>query len=84
MAQHKLEKELVVFKEKQAELKKSHPNGGYVVINDEEVLGVWETRNDALKEGLKAFGNVPFLVRNIDEDPDNINPLKFSRDLNFV
>ena len=84
MAQSKLEKELAVFKKQQADLKKSHPNGGFVVINNGEILGVWETRNDALKEGMKAFGNVPFLVRNIDEDPDNLNPLKFSRDLNFV
>lgn len=84
MAHNKLEKELEIFKGKQPELKEKYPKGGFVVIKGEQVFGVWENRNDALKEGIKKFGNVPFLVRNINEDTEDSNPLKFSKDLKFA
>ncbi len=78
-----LEKELEVFNQKQGELQNEHPDGGYVVIKNNEVLGVWKAREDALKEGIKAFGNVSFLIRDIYNDWDSISA-NFSKNLTFT
>jgi hypothetical protein len=70
--------ELKTLEENLERLKKENPVGGYVVIKGKEILGVWESRADALKEGLKVYGNIPFLVKNIND----INKiLNFSRNL---
>ncbi len=78
-----LKRELEVFNQKQGELQNEHPDGGYVVIKDGEVLGVWKDREDALKEGIKAFGNVSFLIRDIYTDLDSILA-NFSKNLTFT
>lgn len=59
-------------------LKKENPTGGFVVINGDEILGVWGSRIDALKEGIKKYGDVSFLVKNLNE-VDRI--LNFSRNI---
>lgn len=76
-----LEKELETFNLKKAELILQHRNGGFVVIKDEEILGVWQSRMDALKAGIDKFGNVPFLVKNITESDIAVN---FTRNLIFT
>ncbi len=77
-----LEKELKKFSEVQGELKQENERGGFVVIKDDEVLGVWNDRIDALREGIKKYGDVQFLVKNIMDD-DNIL-IGFSRPLVFA
>jgi hypothetical protein len=77
-----LEEELKLFEEKKAQLKEEYPNGGYVIIKGSEILGVWNTRQDAIKTGVEKFGNTPFLVKNIDDTDKAINT--FSRNLAFV
>jgi len=76
-----LEKELKKFKDIQGNLKEQHPNGGFVVIMGEEVLGVWNDRVDALRQGIEKYGDVQFLVKNIMDDNTAIN---FSRPLQFM
>lgn len=76
-----LEVELAKFKEIQANLKEEHPGGGFVVIKDTEVLGVWNDRVDALRQGIEKYGDVQFLVKNIMDDNTVIN---FSRHLQFA
>jgi len=76
-----LETELKKFREIQGTLKEQHPGGGYVVIKDEEVLGVWNDRVDALRQGIEKYGDVQFLVKNIMDDNTVIN---FSRPLQFA
>ena len=79
------EKELEKFKEIQDHLKTENPNGGFVVIKDDEVLGVWNDRMDALKEGIEKYGDVPFLVKDISEDLDDVsNVINFSRNVQFT
>jgi hypothetical protein len=39
--------------------------GQYALIHKDEVLGVYESKSDALKEGYRRLGNVPFLVKEI-------------------
>lgn len=77
-----LEKELSYFKSKQAELIVANPFGGFVVIKGEEILGVWLNRIDAMKEGIAKWGNVSFLVKNINDDLTNV--INFSRNLKFT
>ncbi len=77
-----LEKELEIFEKEKAKLKEENSSGGYVVIKEDEILGVWNDREDALKAGLEKYGDVPFLVKNIDESNNSVNT--FSRDLIFV
>jgi hypothetical protein len=77
-----LEKELRIFNENKAKLKEANPSGGYVVIKDEKILGVWNDRQDALRAGIQEYGNVPFLVKDIGESDSRIN--SFSRDLVFA
>ena len=49
------------------QLQADYPKGGHAVVKDEQLVGVWHSRDEALSAGLKAFGNVPFLVRSIFE-----------------
>jgi hypothetical protein len=39
--------------------------GQYVLIRGDEVGGVFQDRSEALREGYRRFGIVPFLVRQI-------------------
>ena len=76
------ENELDTFRKLQSELKAKHPEGGFAVIRDKDLLGVWKDRSDALSEGIKAYGYVPFLVKDINEDLDDVtNVINLSRDI---
>lgn len=69
-----LEQNYSWFINHQNELSNKYPQGGYIVIWECKPFGVWETRNKALAEGIKTFGNVPFLVRSLkDEDAHQAN-----------
>lgn len=39
--------------------------GKYVLIHKDEILGVFETQNDAIIQGYNELGNIPFLVKQI-------------------
>ena len=41
--------------------------GKFVLIRGTEVLGVYDSKMDAIAQGYKQFGNVPFLVKQIVE-----------------
>jgi len=73
--------ELKKFNSIRNKLRRKYTNGGYVVIKGNEILGVWEDRMDAIKKGLEKYGNVPFLVKNINEKDVEIN---FSTDIKFA
>jgi hypothetical protein len=77
-----LNKELSFFHTIQGQLKNEYPNGGFAVIKDDTLLGVWSSREDGIKEGLAAFGIIPFLVKDILENPNRF--INFSRNIKFV
>lgn len=60
-----LETEIKVYLENLPKFRDQHPGGGFVVIKGEEILGIWNDRMDAIRAGLKAYGNVSFLVKSI-------------------
>lgn len=76
-----LEKEIELYSKIKPRLQAENPNGGFVVILGDNVLGVWATRIDAIKAGLEKYGDVQFLVKDINE---GIFAANYSRDLKFV
>jgi hypothetical protein len=58
-----LEAELALYNSKLPELTKDE--GKFVLIQGQDIAGVFGTYDDALNEGYKAFGLEPFLVKRI-------------------
>jgi hypothetical protein len=58
-----LEKELEAYKSKLPELTASE--GKFVLIHGDQVVGIFDTYADAIKEGYEKFGLEPFLVKQI-------------------
>lgn len=61
---HILEKELTTYDREKARLIESHL-GMYVLIHGDEIAGVFAHEPEAIAEGYKRWGNVPFLVQKI-------------------
>lgn len=57
-----LQKELDAFEAQKDQLLAS-ALGKYVLIYGDQVLGTYDTENDAVVEGYRKCGNVPFLVK---------------------
>lgn len=58
-----LEKELETYKAKLAGL--SGSEGKFVLVHGEQVLGIFDSYADAIKEGYEKCGLKPFLVKQI-------------------
>lgn len=61
-----LKQELKTYEENKAELVKNN-NGKYVLIKGKEIVKIFSTDEEAVTFGIKKFGNVPFLVKKIQE-----------------
>ncbi len=72
-----LNKEIETYNVHKAELL-GKANGKFVLIKDSEVVGVYDTKMDAIRQGYERFGNVPFLVKLIVEVEV---PLEFTSNL---
>ena len=59
-----LEKERQYFSEHHAELLSRH-QGKVVLIKDDQLIGAFNTIEEALGEGARRFGLKPFLVREV-------------------
>lgn len=59
-----LERERQYFSKHHAELLARHL-GKVVLIKDEELIGAFNTIEEALAEGARRFGLTPFLVREV-------------------
>ena len=59
-----LETERQFFSEHLAELLSQHGEK-FVVVKDDELIGAFNTIEDALAEGARRFGLTPFLVRQV-------------------
>ena len=59
-----LEEELQTYEDHKADLL-SKARGKFALIKGEEICDVFDTRNDAVRQGYERFGNVPFLVKEI-------------------
>ncbi len=41
--------------------------GKFVLIKDDQIIDVFDSKIDAIRQGYERFGNVPFLVKQIVE-----------------
>lgn len=39
--------------------------GKYVLIHENRIVSVFDSKNDAIRQGYDEFGNVPFLVKQV-------------------
>jgi hypothetical protein len=44
--------------------------GKYVLIKGENIIGIYDTDNEAINQGYRQLGHVPFLARRIQEEPE--------------
>ncbi len=61
-----LTEELKMYEENKQELVKK-ASGKYVLIKGSTIIDTFESEKDAIKAGIERFGNVPFLVKKIEE-----------------
>ncbi|MGI0141443.1 MAG: hypothetical protein ACREBF_02205 [Candidatus Micrarchaeales archaeon] len=61
-----LDEELKTYEENKQDLLKK-ANGKYVLIKGKIVVDIFESEKDAVRIGIEKFGNVPFLVKKIEE-----------------
>jgi len=61
-----LEKELKTYEAKKKELI-GKSKGKFALVKDDQVIDVFDTKIDAIRQGYERFGNVPFLVKQIVE-----------------
>jgi hypothetical protein len=61
-----LDKERKYFEKHRAEWLKQHPSK-FVLVKDEELIGIFDTQQEALVEGARRFGSDSFLVRQVEE-----------------
>lgn len=66
-----LKREYETYKANKEDLLTKH-EGQYVLIKGADIIEVFTSYEDALKAGLKKFGNVPFLVKQIQRE-DEVN-----------
>lgn len=67
-----LEKEMNVFDKQLPDLLEKSA-GKFVLIKEDEIIGVYEAREDALRAGYEKFRQEPFLVREIVAIPEPLN-----------
>lgn len=67
-----LDKEIATYEEQKGNLLGTS-EGKFVLIHDDQIQGVFESKKDAIAQGYRQFGNVPFLVKMIVkiETPQN-------------
>lgn len=59
-----LEKELQYYDAHREELLKEH-EGKFVLIKEGSLVGVFASEEEAYEDGLRHFGNQPFLIRRV-------------------
>jgi hypothetical protein len=61
---HPLETELKTYEQHRDRLL-GKQEGKYVLIHKDQVIGVYDSKMDAIAQGYHQFGNVPFLVKQV-------------------
>lgn len=67
-----LDKEREYYAARVAEWERSHP-GKFVVVKDEEVLGFFDSQDEALSAGGARYGPSSFLVRRVGEQQQTVD-----------
>ena len=67
-----LDAERKVFGERLPELLGKCP-GKFAVIKGEEIIGIFDTLEEALAEGARRFGGESFLARRVETSPPEVS-----------
>lgn len=59
-----LQEEILAFEEMKADLLKHH-YGKFVVFKGKELVGAFDTFDNAAREAIQRFGNGPYLIRQV-------------------
>jgi hypothetical protein len=76
--QSKLHKELSFYKENQSELVEKY-QGKFVVIKDQEVKGVYDSKIEAYTEAQKKFELGSFLIQQVEAGEESYSQTFYSR-----
>ncbi len=72
-----LAQEYAVFESKREELEAAH-TGKYVLIKSDEIIGTFDTLDDALRIAVKRFGRGPYLIEEIGLPvPETVLPMSY-------
>ena len=72
-----LEKEQAFFAENKDSLLEHH-EGKFALIYDSELIGIWDSKENAYINGIERLGNVSFLIKQIvAEEPIETVPVLF-------
>ena len=63
-----LETEIAAFERRLDELEK-HYKGKFVVFHGEEMVGAFDTFDNAAREAVSRFGRGPYLIRQVGASP---------------
>jgi hypothetical protein len=68
-----LDQELKTYAQRRDQLLGS-AEGKFVLIKGDQVVGIFDSKMDAVAQGSRLFGNVPFLVKQVVkiETPQNL------------
>ena len=72
-----LDRELKTYELHKSELIGSS-KGQFALVKDDQIVDVFDTEMDAIRQGYERFGNTPFLVKEIVEIEE---PLEFTSNL---
>ena len=59
-----LDNELKTYEQHREQLL-GNAEGKFVLIHKDQVIGVYDSKMDAIAQGYQQFGNVPFLVKEV-------------------
>jgi hypothetical protein len=68
-----LTREIATFDRERERLEREHV-GKFVLIRGDEVIGTYDAFQTAADEGLRRFGNTPFLIREIGRRDYTLSP----------
>ena len=63
-----LKDEIAAFERMRSDLETEH-FGEWVVIHDENLVGTYDSFDDAANEAVKCFGRGPYLIRKVGAPP---------------
>ena len=67
-----LKKEIAFYRQHEKDYLKHYRNM-YVVISGERLIGAYSTENEAYDTGVSELGNVPFLIKRVTEEPEQVH-----------
>ena len=68
-----LKDELATYEKERKRLEKEHL-GKFVLIHGDEVIDTFDNFQNAADEGLRRFGDAPFLIRQIGREEAHLSP----------